>query len=385
MELYKQIALILFYIFSPLLILHLCHRFRYINKLGAVVVAYILGLLLGNLNILPEGSAKIQETLSNVVIPLAIPMMLFSTNLKNVFLLARKSFVSLLIGVFSVTVVITLGYFTFRGEGIADLWKVAGLLVGVYTGGTPNLASLKLILDVDDTTYLITHSSDLIVGGFYLFFLITFAQKLFGRFLKPYPAKQIPGDTYRDLDGTDPYMGILRRERAGSLLKVFLLSLLIVAIAVGLAQLVPENSQVAVIMLLITTLALGAAFIPQVNRIEKSFELGMYLVLIFSVVVASMVNIPNLVSGAPTILFYVVMVIAGSLLLQVLLSKIFGIDTDTVIITSTALVCSPPFVPVVADALRNREIVVPGITIGIVGYAIGNYLGFVLAELLKGL
>ena len=71
-------------------------------------------------------------------------------------------------------------------------------------------------------------------------------------------------------------------------------------------------------------------------------------------------------------------------MLQLLLSKIFIIDTDTMIITSTALVCSPPFVPVVAGALRNREIVVPGITIGIVGYAIGNYLGFLLSELLKG-
>jgi len=52
-------------------------------------------------------------------------------------------------------------------------------------------------------------------------------------------------------------------------------------------------------------------------------------------------------------------------------------------ITSTALICSPPFVPVVSGALNNREILVPGITIGIIGYAVGNYLGFLMAELLK--
>jgi len=71
------------------------------------------------------------------------------------------------------------------------------------------------------------------------------------------------------------------------------------------------------------------------------------------------------------------------LVLQTIFSKIFKIDTDTMIVTSTALICSPPFVPVVAGALKNREIVVSGLTVGIVGYAIGNYLGFVVAQILS--
>lgn len=384
MQLYNQIALIVFYLFSPLLILHLCHKFNYVNKLGAVVVAYLIGLLLGNLPILPEGSGNIQEVLSSGVIPVAIPMMLFSTNLKNVFSLARKSFVSLLIGLFSVVTMVIIGYFIFDNYNIPELHKVSGMLVGVYTGGTPNLASLKLILGVDDATYLLTHSSDLIVGGFYLFFLITFAQRLFGKFLPPYSKKNDRTNEIDVPDGSDPYMGILVKRRIPDLLKVFALSVTIVAISAGIVQLVPEPSRVAVIILLITTFSLLASFSAKINRIEKSFELGMYFVLIFSVVVASMVNLPNLINGALTIVLYIAMVIFGSLMLQLLLSKIFIIDTDTMIITSTALVCSPPFVPVVAGALRNREIVVPGITIGIVGYAIGNYLGFLLSELLKG-
>ncbi|MBS4059644.1 MAG: DUF819 family protein, partial [Bacteroidetes bacterium] len=72
-----------------------------------------------------------------------------------------------------------------------------------------------------------------------------------------------------------------------------------------------------------------------------------------------------------------------SLFMHVLLSKIFKIDADTVMITSTAMICSPPFVPVVAGAIKNKEVILPGITIGIIGYAIGNYLGFLIANLLK--
>ncbi|WP_025864658.1 DUF819 family protein [Prolixibacter bellariivorans] len=176
---------------------------------------------------------------------------------------------------------------------------------------------------------------------------------------------------------------MLKHDKYIPLLKAFALAVVIFALAGGASFLFPESYQVPVVMLLITTLGLGASFVPAFNRIEKSFELGMYLVLVFSVVVASMVSIPDLINGAPTLFYYVTMVIFGSLILQVILSRIFKIDTDTVIITSTALICSPPFVPVVAGALHNRRIVVPGLTVGIIGYAIGNYLGFVIAELLK--
>jgi len=82
------------------------------------------------------------------------------------------------------------------------------------------------------------------------------------------------------------------------------------------------------------------------------------------------------------LVFYIGLAIFGTLFLHVLLSSIFKIDTDTTIITSTALCCSPPFVPVVAGALKNKEIIISGITVGIIGYAIGNYLGVSLAWLL---
>jgi len=83
------------------------------------------------------------------------------------------------------------------------------------------------------------------------------------------------------------------------------------------------------------------------------------------------------------LLLYIALVIVGSLLLHALLSWIFRINVDDYIITSTALSNSPPFVPVVAAAIRNKEVVIPGMIIGVIGYAIGNYLGVAIAYLLK--
>ena len=378
-----KIALTIFYFLAPFLVLHLCHKFRYVNKLGAVVVAYIIGLLLGNLHILPANSQSLQDTLTSITIPLAIPLMLFSTNLKQVFLLAKKAIISLFIGLVSVIVLVTTGYFIFN-DSIPEPWKMSGLLVGVYTGGTPNLASLKLILNVDESQYLMTHSADLVIGVLYLFFLMSAGQRLFGAFLSPAKKKGIASEPL-NLDGQDPYYGILKRKYTRPLSKALLLSLIVVAISYLTSLLVPQSAQMAVIMLMITTLSLALSFWEPVRSIPKTFDLGMYFVLVFSVVVASMVNVSTLAHGAIPILFYVGWVVFGSLILQLLLSRLFGIDADTVIITSTALLCSPPFVPVVAGALRNRSIVVPGLTIGIVGYTIGNYLGFLLAQVIKSI
>jgi uncharacterized membrane protein len=139
------------------------------------------------------------------------------------------------------------------------------------------------------------------------------------------------------------------------------------------------------VILSITSFGLLASLIPTLNKTEKTFESGMYLILIFSLVVASMANIGEFSNIAPDLFLYISLAVFGSLFVHVLIARLFRIDADTVIITSTAMICSPPFVPVVAGALKNREVVIPGLTIGIIGYAVGNYLGFLVANVLKGL
>ncbi|WP_020611767.1 DUF819 family protein [Sediminispirochaeta bajacaliforniensis] len=44
-----------------------------------------------------------------------------------------------------------------------EAWKVAGMLIGVYTGGTPNLASIGSTLSVDSRLYVAIHGSDVVI------------------------------------------------------------------------------------------------------------------------------------------------------------------------------------------------------------------------------
>ena len=138
-----------------------------------------------------------------------------------------------------------------------------------------------------------------------------------------------------------------------------------------------------IIILSITTLAIVASLIKQVNEIKYTFQTGMYLIIIFCMVVASMANLSELGAKAGEILKYISFVVFVSLVIKTILSKIFKIDADTLIVSSTALICSPPFVPVMAAVLKNRQIIVTGLTIGIIGYAVGNYLGVTIAHILK--
>jgi uncharacterized membrane protein len=264
-----------------------------------------------------------------------------------------------------------------------ELWDVSGMLFGLYSGGTPNLASIKIALGADETNYMVIATYDILIGALHLLFVMTIAQRLFLTFLPKYKFIDPESANIGEFDGMDPYWGMLQKRLALPLLKTFGISVLIFAVAGGASMLVPQSSQMAVVILLITTLGIGASMIPAINKIEKSFELGMYLILIFCMVIASMADLSKIDFSSLILAGYVALVIFGSLIIQGILSKIFKIDADTFIITSTAFICSPPFVPIVAGALRNREIIFSGLTVGIIGYAIGNYLGVFIAWFLE--
>ncbi len=379
----KDILLILFYLITPALVIHYAGRFLLIKKAGNIVVVYLIGLIVGNIGILDASSMPIQENMTNLTILLSLPLLLVSLNFSSWTRMAPKSFVSLALGLISVFTVVVIGHYLFKPI-IHDAWKVSGLLVGVYTGGTPNLASIKEALNVPSHEYLMVHTSDLIYSGAYLLFLMTIGKGLFKKWL-PYgylnnSSFEKPGV---DFANSEEYTNFFKVYNLVPTFGMLILSILILAISFGFSMLFADEYQVMIIILSITTMGLIASFIPMLRRTPKSYELGMYLILVFSLVVASMADMNKFSMEAIPIFLYVSFTITLSLLLHLILSKIFKIDADTMIITSTALICSPPFVPVIAGALNNRSIIISGLTIGIVGYAIGNYLGIFTALLLK--
>jgi uncharacterized membrane protein len=247
------------------------------------------------------------------------------------------------------------------------------MMAGVYTGGTPNLAAIKSMLGVPNELYLVVHSYDMVVSLLYLAFVLSAGVRI-SRALLPRRGKVVE-DSTENRAGDAVGGGGRSLPLAGALA----LAVMVLAIGGGVSLLFPGEAQTVVAILVITTLGIAASFAGRVRRARGSHEAGMYLVYVFSIVVASMVDVTRLdIAGGLPLLFYMGFVVFGSLLLQMALSRVVGIDGDTVLVSSVALVNSPPFVPLVSAATGNKGIIITGLTVGLVGYAIGNYLGYII-------
>ena len=417
------VSLVVLFVFAPIIIIYLEGKYKVVKKVGAVLLCYALGVILGNIGIFPKASAGylellqdavfipfieakqhlasgliteedklrnlisfLQDAFSKYTILLSLPLILFSLDVKSWLKTARSAIGSLLIGLFTVLVVIFAGYFIFVGK-IEEIWKVAGMLVGVYTGGTPNMAAIKTALNVSQEVYILTHTYEMMLGAIYLVFIFSIGQRVFLLFLPAYKSpvqkKQIEVETLNLHEDYESYSGIFSRKIFWPLMGAFGLSVVILGASFGLSQLFPEDFMTTAIILFITTFGIALSFIPKINRIKKTFQLGMYFILIFCLAVASMADVSKLANISVSLFYYVGFAMFGSHLLHAFIAKFFKIDADTVIISGSALICSPPFVPVVAGALKNREIILTGMVVGIAGYAVGNYLGVMVAYMLK--
>jgi uncharacterized membrane protein len=380
------IALIILFIITPVIVIYLEGRYSILKKIGAVLICYGVGLIVGNMDVLPEGAETFQNLLTEITIPLSLPLILFSVDVKAWFKMARSAFMAFLTGLVSVLVVIVVGFFIFN-DSIDNIWQVSGMLVGVYTGGTPNMAAMKTALDVSQELYIMTHTYDMTLGAIYLVFILSIGQKVFLWFLPAYKPLNTgtPSAQINTEEEFESYEGMLKKGTLLPLIFALGLSIAILGASYAISLLVPKEYSTAVIILLITSFGIGFSFVPKIKAIKKTFQLGMYLILIFSLTVASMADISKLSNISFSLFYYVTLAVYGSHVIHIILARIFKIDADTVIISTSALICSPPFVPVVAGALKNKEIILTGLVVGIAGYAGGNYLGVIVAYLLKEL
>jgi uncharacterized membrane protein len=384
------ISIILFYFLFPAFILFLSTRYSIVNKIGVVVICYAVGLVMGLTHLVPDSISGIQEYLMGFSIMVGIPLVLFSENILKWAKMAKYTFISLLLGVLSVIILVFVGFFIFR-ERLPEIAKVSGMMIGVYTGGTMNMAAIARGLGVESELFILTNTAEVAIGALILLFLMTGAKPLFGLYMRPFKSGEnndLNNQGTMDVSSFESYDGFFKKSGLRDLGKAFGIALLMAASGFGLSFLFTGDFRQTVPILAVTTLGILASLVPAVHNIKKSFQLGMYWIYVFCLIIASTVDLaalfnPETIELTVNMLLFIGLVIVGSLVIHSLLSWIFKISVDEYIITSTALANSPPFVPVVAAAIRNKEVVIPGMIIGVVGYAIGNYLGIAIAYLLK--
>lgn len=379
---------ILFLIFLvPFIIIQLTEKIALMNTMGPVFICYLTGFLLQF--VLPNSS--IAMSLSEVLIPLAIPLILFNTQFGILKGMAKSMTTAMMLSVISVVIISTTAYFIFRN--VVDLASdISGMLVGLYTGGTPNLIAIGVALEVPQTTIILANTADLIAGGIYFLLLLSIIPKIYKKFLKPFKkseAENISQADYsfipevdRDAHKGEGIFYFIKAEGVHRLI-LLLLGAVIFGLSIGAALLFTGTLNVAVIMLGVTTLGVLGSFMKKIKELKGSYQLGKYLILMFSFAIGLSFDFSLVTRSTLNMLLMLFFVQFATVILHAILSAIFKVDRDTTIIASTACIFGPAFVIPVADSLKNKDIILPGLILGILGYAIGNYLGIFLSLLLR--
>ena len=378
------------YVLFPILIIEGFKRWTIVQKIGTVVLAYAVGIIASLCGVFefatPEiatSFGKMQSMMMNVAVPLAIPLMLFNCDFKLWTKALPKTAWALVGGLVAILVSVVSGYFIFRNH-VPDAANVSGMMTGIYTGGTMNFTALGNALQVDKTVISIVLAFEMVITTPYIFFLLGGGYKIFRKIL-PYKDITHKGRTDEEAVETNDvenYQGMFEKKNFWGMMKGLGLSFVFLAIGAGLALLITGKLNELVVILTITTLAIIASFFKKVRELPKTFELGMFFILIFSVIVASMFDINSVRGESLYIGGFVGWIMLMSVTLHLIFCRIAKVSGDLFCVSQVGLLCSPPFVPPVAGAMKNKKVLISGIVIGLIGYAVGTYLGTLIAVVL---
>jgi uncharacterized membrane protein len=371
------VAQVAFIIIFPALILYFEKRYKIVAVISPIVICYVFGILLGNLPFLNLNRNALTEV-NQISISLAIPLLLFNSNVLEWLKHPGKSILSYILSVAAAVVSSVICFHIYKNS-IPEAWKISGMLIGVYTGGTPNMSAIGMAFETPQEVYILLNSSDVILGSIYFICIITFMKKFLGLFLPDFQFTINKKDEVK----RESKKKVSKKQLVINIIIVLLLGVIILGLAVWISKTIKGEIALPWVILVLTTLGIAVSFIKRIQQMEGSYETAFYLLLIFSFSIGALADVNELLDKSTNLFAYTAQVMFGAILVHFLLAAIFRIDRDTVIITSTAAIYGPAFIGPVANAIKNKDMIVPGITMGLLGYAIGNYIGIGIAILLK--
>lgn len=346
----------------PIVLLLLKDKFSLIEKIGCVSICYILGFIISLLNV--NYDRDMCENIISTTVVLAIPLMLFSVDIKSFLELSKKTLSSFLLMIMSVFVSSFLFVLIGNKLNVENSITMSSMAVGLYVGGTQNLFALGQVL-ANNTINNLAHIADSIIGGIYLLFLEIIGIKIYKNVLK-------------DNDDTNN-INIKTQNKKFNIfncLKVLVIGFVCVAIGILLEYLINKNLDGSLfIILTITILGIALSFIKPIREIQESNSISEYLIIVFSLGLGMSMNFKMVSKEILLYMAYFGGIQILAIIIHFIICKIFKIDGATAIITSVASIYGPPFVATIAKAYKKEEIIAPGILCGTMGLAIGNILG----------
>lgn len=362
----------------PYLLINLQEKVKFIKTIGPILFCYAVGIIWANSGLPLD--ASLSDTVSSVLIPIAIALILLNSDFMTIKKNVKKTGLSFLILCISILSVAALSVVVF--PNVYENTKIASMLVGCYTGGTPNLFAIGYGLNTDKNTIIVANLADQVMGGMYFLFICTLAKPILTKLTKQ--VSVAAKKTNYEKESIISKTSLSTKEKIKQGVVALLIGIGALGASIGISFLLTKQAtNVAVIMVSVSVIAVTLSFVKKIRQNQISYPLGQYFIYVFSIAVGSLADIKLIVGQSVQVLTMVAFVLFSTMLLHFIISLLFKIDVDTIIITSIAGIFGPAFIIPTAKAIKNEGVILIGIATGLLGYAIGNFMGFGLYELLK--
>jgi uncharacterized membrane protein len=348
------------------------------RKVSGVLIILCLGVLLSNVQIIPH-SADAYGFVGSLLVPLAIPMLLFKADLKRVMAEIGpmlKAFIASALVIAVAIVSLTLMFDFGEHES-----KVAGTLTASYIGGSLNFVATAQAVQLDDPNhYVAALTADTIGAVLFLILLMVMPSLAFVRRLMP--------SRYYSESGENLGSEVIHHETTTA--KPFDITGLAAALATSfvicaLANLIAEKlEQENYSILIITLLALGVAnFLKPLVRIFNSeFEVGTFFMYTFFVTIGAGADLATIAGVALPYVIMICLAVAIFFVLILVVGKLFKLDLAELMIAANACILGPATAAALAAGQGWKDLVTPGMLTGVLGYSVGTFIGVAITSML---
>ena len=357
-------------------------------KLTGPVLALGFGMLLSNTNFLPA-KAVTYDIVWDYVVLLAIPLLLMKMNIRKIIKETGRMFGAFHVSSLGTIVGAFLAVFCLY-KFIPELGKIAGMMTGSYIGGGVNFVAMVSIFEPSEDLVNATIVAD--SGVMALYFLLLLALPASKKMRRIFPLTQRARD-FSDHESA---------EGAKSFWKPKPISLLDIAMAVSLAFLIatisikisglfaqPDMPKFvrAVLgqkFLVLTTVSIALPFFfPKFTEtLSGTDELGTFFIYIFFVLIGIPASFKTVILQSPMLLLFCTLMLLANFVVTFGLGRLFHFEMEELILVAAATSGGPMNAAAIAIAKGWKKLIVPSFLVGIWGYIIGTYLGFLIGSFL---
>ena len=351
-------------------------KVAWLSKVGASLLALILGALLSNFGLVPT-SSPVSSVIEGPLTSLAIAWLLLAVNLSDLKVAGPRMIVAFLLAGFGTAVGAFVGGLVLAGSFGENSWKLAGVFTGTYSGGSVNFVSVGRGVDLPDFLLSGSMAADALTTGIWLALCLTLPIWLHRFYTTPIPGE---GDSTEGQESAHPFFDRIPLSTLdlGNLLAV---GFLLVIASEWVGVLIPAVPAV----LWLTTFALVVGHMKHFRRDRGAMQLGNLALHFFFVIIGIHSRISEIASVGVEVFYFTLIVVGIHGVVVFGGGRLLKMDLGSLSVASQAAVGGPSSALAVAVSREWKGLVLPGIIVGLMGYAFGTYLGFGVAYLLRGM